>query len=339
MAGSVGLAGSREAGGAGADNTGEFTPQLLSPVSTEGATSNNELQITTLSHSFIWSGGGGALSAPPGPSWAQWLSHQSLSALETLSPLLTASHQSAGTDIDQMTSDSQAEIILQLLIWTQTFLNNIPSQLELLLEIIFYLHKEYQFSGLFWIWQKFNIWIFLWLACVLCLYIFLVEHSNFSLTTFYTQNSDDTFCKCSHNFYRFSYLNTFVLNEWSIFSSTSLHFLDTFQPKSWRIFINKGVLSCQNLNEIGKHISYTHYLSTRVLPRINILHWIFKDQPDLVFEWIFLLIINGNLNPGTIFLKYKHIISIFYFTSTLIPLSCMLIWGMVAVPRSGDDDV
>ena len=114
------------------------------------------------------------------------------------------------------------------------FLSNIPSQVRLFLEIIFYLHKEYQFSGLFWIWQKFNIWIFLWLACVLCLYIFLVEHSNFSLTTFYTQNSDDTFCKFSQIFYCFSYLSQSQMNKGFLAlypSISSTHFsqdLDVF---------------------------------------------------------------------------------------------------------------
>ena len=165
---------------------------------------------------------------------------------------------------------------------------------------------------MFWIWQKFNIWIFLWLACVLCLYISHVEHSHFCFTTFYTQNSEATFCKFSQHLYNVDfliwvggsnnqYIRLFQMNKALLALSISFHFLDTFQPRSWRIFINKGVLSCQNLIETGKHISYTHYLSTLVLPRLNILHWIFKDQPDLVFEWIFLLIINGNLNPGNIF--------------------------------------
>ena len=126
------------------------------------------------------------------------------------------------------------------------FLNNIPSQLRLFLEIIFYLHKEYQFSGLFWIWHRFNIWIFLWLSCVLCLYIFHVEQSHFCFTTFYTKNSEETFCKFSQNFYWFSYLAESQYNNqhfpltWIKITALAFHFLDTFQPRSWRIFINKG---------------------------------------------------------------------------------------------------
>ena len=71
-------------------------------------------------------------------------------------------------------------------------------------------------------------------SIVLCLYIFHVEHSHFCFKTFYTENSDDTFCKFSQIFYCFSYLSQSQMNKGFLAlypSISSTHFsqdLDVF---------------------------------------------------------------------------------------------------------------